>query len=79
MDYYTELVDQVANAGSLYENMINHQETLTNEIDGGRQGICGVSSDEELTNLIKFHAAYNAASRYITVVDQMMEHLVTRL
>lgn len=79
MDYYTELVDQVSNAGSLYENMINHQESLTNEIDGGRQGICGVSSDEELTNLIKFHAAYNAASRYITVVDQMMEHLVTRL
>lgn len=79
MDYYTELTDQIASAGSLYENMIAHQESVTNGIDGGRQAISGVSSDEELTNLIKFQAAYNAASRYITVVDQMMEHLVTRL
>ena len=38
-----------------------------------------VSTDEELTNLIKFQHSYNAASRYITVIDEMIEHIIERL
>ena len=29
--------------------------------------------------MIKYQNAYNAASRYINVVSEMLEHLVTRL
>ena len=79
MDYYTEFEGQIANAGKMYSNMIDYQENLTTGIDQGRQRITGVSSDEELTNLIKFQAAYNACSRYINVIDEMLEHIVTRL
>ncbi len=79
IDYYTEFTGQMSNAGKMYNNMIDYQENLTTGINEGRQRITGVSSDEELTNLIKFQAAYNACSRYINVVDEMLEHLVTRL
>ena len=34
---------------------------------------------EELTKLIKYQSAYNAASRYITVISQMTELIVTGL
>lgn len=79
MEYYTEFTGQIANAGKLYENMIDYQEDLTHGVDEERLRITGVSSDEELTNLIKYQAAYNASSRYINVIDEMLEHLVTRL
>lgn len=79
MDYYTEFTGQIANAGKMYDNMIDYQDDLTTGIEEGRQRITGVSSDEELANLIKFQAAYNACSRYINVVDEMLEHIVTRL
>lgn len=79
MDYYTEFTGQIANAGALYNNMIDYQENLATGIDEERQRIMGVSSDEELSNLIKFQAAYNASSRYINVINEMLEHLVTRL
>ena len=36
-------------------------------------------TDEELEKMIKYQQAYNAASRYINVVSQMLEHLVTSL
>ena len=29
--------------------------------------------------MIKFQHAYNAAARYVNVVDEMLEHIVTRL
>ena len=48
-------------------------------IESKRQSVSGVSSDEELTNLIRFQHAYNAAARYINVVDEMLEHIVTRM
>ncbi len=47
--------------------------------DSQRMMTESVSSEEELQNMIKYQQAYNAASRYINVVDQMLEHIVTRL
>ncbi len=79
MKYYTEFTGQIANAGNMYDNMINYQTDLTNGVNDERLSIMGVSDSEELTNLIKFQAAYNASSRYINVIDEMLEHLVTRL
>ena len=39
----------------------------------------GHLSDEELEKMIKYQQAYNAASRFVNVVNQMLEHLVTSL
>lgn len=39
----------------------------------------GVSDDEELDNMIKFQNAYNASSRYINVIDEMIEHIINTL
>ena len=44
-----------------------------------RQQIAGVSTEEELASLLTYQHAYNAASRYINVVNQMLEHLLERL
>ena len=43
------------------------------------QTVIGVSSDEELANMIKFQNAYNASSRYINVIDEMLEHILNTL
>jgi flagellar hook-associated protein 1 FlgK len=37
----------------------------------------GVSTDEELSNMIRFQSAYNASSRFITVINEMLETIVT--
>lgn len=79
IEFYSEFTGQVANAGDLYTNMINYQDSLAGGIDDQRTGITGVSSDEELAYLIQYQNAYNAASRYITVIDEMLEHIVTQL
>ena len=48
-------------------------------VDNQRQQVIGVSSDEELTNMIKYQSAYNAASRYITVISEMTDTIVSGL
>ena len=78
-EFYESIVNSVANDGYVYNNMAQNEETLAAQLDSQRQAVMGVSSDEELTNMIKYQQAYNAASRYINVVNEMIENLLYNL
>ena len=79
VDYYSDLVSQVANSGSVYKSILDSQDSTVLSTDNARQQIIGVSTDEELTYMIRFQNAYNASSRYINVVDDMLEHIINTL
>ncbi len=79
VNYYTDLVSQVANSGYAFRNIYDNQVNAVESIESARQQVAGVSSDEELSNMIKFQNAYNASSRYINVIDEMLEHLLSAL
>ena len=67
------LIDDVGSEGNVYASMVDNQQDLSNGLDDGRQAVMGVNSDEELTNMIRYQQAYNAASRYINVITAMMD------
>jgi flagellar hook-associated protein 1 FlgK len=79
MGYYKEFVADFANKGSTYSGIADSQNQAVQEINNQRQTVVGVSTDEELSNLIKFQQGYNASSRYFTVVSEMVEHLIEKL
>ena len=79
ISYYNSLVSQVANSGDVYTSIKEAQEQTVSAVEAGREQIVGVSSDEELEYMIMFQNAYNASSRYINVVSEMLEHLVSTL
>lgn len=78
-NYYTAFIGEISNRGNTLMEITENQEFAVNSLDNDRQNIMGVSSDEELTNLIRFQHAYNASARYVNVIDEMLEHIVTRL
>lgn len=78
-DYYRNLVAQVANTGSVLRGIQVTQTQATDALLYAREQVVGVSSDEELTNMIRFQNAYNASSRYINVISEMLEHILTTL
>ncbi len=79
VDYYDDLVAQIANSGYAFQSIYTNQEGTVDSIYAAREQVSGVSSDEELSNMIKFQNAYNASSRYINVLDEMLEHLLSTL
>lgn len=79
LDYYDDLVSQVANSAYVYDSIKLNQEKTVESALSARDQVTAVSSDEELSNMIKFQSAYNASSRFINVVDEMLEHLLTSL
>ncbi len=79
VDYYKNLVSQVANSGSVFGEIMGAQTVTVDSLFNAREQVVGVSSDEELTNMIMFQNAYNASSRYINVISEMLEHILTTL
>jgi flagellar hook-associated protein 1 FlgK len=77
--YYNKMVEALAIEGNTYTAEVSTLESSLESYDNARQQSMGVSSDEELTQMIKYQAAYNAASRYMTVISEMTELIVTGL
>ena len=78
-EYYREMIGALGNRGEQCKNIYQGQETLVTSVESQRLSAMAVSSDEELTNLIRFQQAYNASARYINVLSQMLEHLLNSL
>ena len=75
-DYYISFISDIANRGEQVNTISMNQMSMVASIDNKRAEVTGVSSDEELTNLIKFQHSYNAAARYVNVVSEMLEHII---
>ena len=55
------------------------QASITEQSDAARTSESGVSLDEEMTNLLSYQRAYEAASRVISTVDSVLDVLINRM
>lgn len=78
-DYYNSFIGALAVRGEEAYNISKNQEAMVDQINTSRQDVIGVSSDDELTHLIKYQHAYNANARYVNVISEMLEHIIERL
>lgn len=76
---YSTMIGALASHGEFDRMMAETQQQVVTEASNKRLQTTGVSSDEELTNMIKFQHAYNASSRYINVVNDMLDNLFNSL
>jgi len=76
-EYYSEYISGIGASGDTINTKLSNQELMVLQIDNQRSTLTGVSSDEELGNVIKYQHAYNAASKVVNVLDQMIEQIVT--
>jgi len=75
-DYYQGLIGEL---GILTEETNENQDftqSLLDSLAEVRDSVSGVNLDEELTEMMKVQHAYEAASKVISVVDQMMQTLL---
>ncbi len=78
-DYYRGMAAQLGVDSQAAEKMVNNQQLVLSQLENQRQQISGVSLDEEMTSMIKFQHAYNAAARVVTSVDEMLDTIINRL
>lgn len=78
-EFYNKMTGELATLGDVFESTASGLESTVLTTDNARQQVIGVSSDEELTSMIKYQNAYNASSRFINVVSEMIETLIMQM
>ena len=71
----------VAKVGSHVRESIRQEENakvLTDAVENRRQSVSGVSMDEEMSNLVRFQRSYQASSRAMSTMDEMLDVLINR-
>jgi flagellar hook-associated protein 1 FlgK len=75
-NFYQTVTARVGNDVANAKLSLDHQTAIANQVQSERDAVSGVSLDEEMLNLIKYQAAYNAASRLAGIVNTMMGTLI---
>ena len=75
---YQALVARIGSDVRNSERLQANARVLTEAIDDRRQSTSGVSMDEEMTNLVRFQRGYQASSRAMSTVDEMLDVLINR-
>ncbi|WP_123042225.1 flagellar hook-associated protein FlgK [Cohnella candidum] len=75
-DFYRSLIGQLGVQSQDAQRQVDNQDSLLAQIDERRQSVSGVSLDEEMSDLIKYQHAYNAAARVMTTFDDMLDKII---
>jgi len=75
-EYYNQTVTSIGSAVNRADTAVQSQELVVSQLTEQQDGIAGVSLDEEMTNMIKFQRAYEAAAKVISAVDEMYTTLI---
>jgi flagellar hook-associated protein 1 len=75
---YESFVGRVGSKSREATRQQTNAQALVDTVDARRQSVSGVSLDEEMTNLIQFQRGYQASSRAMSTVDEMLDVLINR-
>lgn len=77
--FYGRAVSNLGQALASANSRIEDQSNITNLIKTQRDGVSGVSLDEEMADLVRFQRAFQASSRVFSIVDELLDTVVNRL
>jgi flagellar hook-associated protein 1 len=75
---YKAFVAKVGSDVSEAQRLQANAQVLTDSAQDRRESVSGVSMDEEMSNLVTFQRAYQASSRAMSTMDEMLDVLINR-
>jgi flagellar hook-associated protein 1 len=77
--YFEGLIGKLGVAAQEANRMAANTEVLKSQVEEQRMSVSSVSLDEEMTNMIKFQHAYNAAARSMTAMDEILDKIINSM
>ncbi len=74
--FYGGFVGDVGTNAQTAQRGLTVETQIRSQLQSMRQETSGVSLDEEMTNIIKFQRAYEAAARVITTADELFQTIL---
>ena len=75
---YSAFVSRVGNDVADSKRKEANSQALVDAVDNRRQAVSGVSLDEEMTNMVRYQRGFQASSRVLSTIDDMLDTLINR-
>jgi len=79
VEYFTSLISDLGTKARAAEMSLDRENQLLKDMKNLRDSKVGVSLDEEFTDLIKAQKAFEAAAKFISIVDSMYDTIINRM
>jgi len=74
-DFHGSIIGQVGVEAQSAIRETTHQATMTEQVEGLRESLSGVTMEEEMADLMRFQYSFSAAGKLFNVVSEMIETL----
>jgi flagellar hook-associated protein 1 FlgK len=78
-EFFSKTVSKLGQALAGANSRVDDQTNIEQLVRAQRDGISGVSLDEEMADLLKYQRAFQASSRVFSVIDELLDNVVNRL
>jgi flagellar hook-associated protein 1 FlgK len=75
-DYFAGSVGRIGLLGQQSERWLETQRNIMRELHEWRQRVSGVNMNEELSNMIMFQHGFQAAGRFLSTVNSMLDTII---
>jgi flagellar hook-associated protein 1 FlgK len=75
--YYNNLITSIGNQVEEAADLSESQSNIVLSLQNQRDSVSGVSLDEEMTYLIQYEQSYQAASKLLMTVQDMVDTLLS--
>lgn len=77
--YYNNTISTLGVDTQEAQRMVTNQQSLIDQLDTRKEGISGVSLDEEMTNMVQFEKGYQANAKMISTIDNLLDVVINGL
>ncbi|MFA6942110.1 MAG: flagellar hook-associated protein FlgK [Clostridiaceae bacterium] len=77
--YFQDTVDKLGIQEQQAQRMVKNQDSLLSSLNESKESVSGVSTDEEVANIVQYQHAYQANAKVISVIDELLDTVVNGL
>jgi len=78
VEQYKALVGKVGGDVAAITRVESSVTSLAGALQDRRDAVAGVSTDEEMADLVRFQRGYQASARMLSTIDEMLDQLINR-
>jgi flagellar hook-associated protein 1 FlgK len=78
-NYFKDVVDALGVQTQQAKRMVKNQFVMLQSFEEARAAVSGVSLDEEMANLVQSQHSYQANSKIIATVDELLDVVINGL
>ena len=76
-NYYNQMISSMGVRSRSIKSSKEFSDIMVNNLTGQRDSVSAVSLDEEMIKLMRYQHAFSAASKLLTVSDEMLNTLIS--